>query len=393
MNGHAAVAALLLEKGASVDAATKDGRTALMLAAGSGHEAVAAHLLEKGVSVDAADQDGDTALIWAAMNGHAAVAKLLLEKGASIDAANNDGDTAQIVAARHEAVVALLKKHRERLAGMVKALYDATDAASLQAAMDGAAGAAGTELETALSVARSRLKELQNSEMWKAERVAAGVDHLMPKERPDEHLCAISKEPMVDPVVAEDGFTYERSQIEEWLQNSRTSPKTREEMGTDLRPNRDLGRLIREWEKQEHERCMALAAPAAKAQATQAQAQAQAQAAAPPLAQQDTSDLKAELQRREQEKAAAASSSAAAEVAPPPPVRQSTEALEAEIALKQGELQRRKKAKAAASSSSAAAAETWAEAAAGDGDDDAASSSGKRQAAPADERKGKAAKK
>ena len=44
----------------------------------------------------------------------------------------------------------------------------------------------------------------------------------MPKERPDEHLCAISQEPMVD-VVAADGFTYERSQIEERLQNSRTA--------------------------------------------------------------------------------------------------------------------------------------------------------------------------
>ena len=129
----------------------------------------------RGVSVDAADQDGDTALVWAA-NGHAAVAKLLLEKGASIDAANNDGDTAQIVAARHEAVMALLKKHG-RLAGMVKALYDATDAASLQAAMDGAAGAAARSWRR--RSAYSRLKELQNGEMPGAAR-RGDVDHLMP---------------------------------------------------------------------------------------------------------------------------------------------------------------------------------------------------------------------
>ena len=45
------------------------------------------------------------------------------------------------------------------------------------------------------------------SERWQAERVAAGVDHLMP-ERPRDHLCCITHEPMLDPVCAEDGFTY-----------------------------------------------------------------------------------------------------------------------------------------------------------------------------------------
>ena len=144
---------------------------------------------------------------------------------------------------------------------------------------------------------------------------------------------------MVDPVVAEDGFTYERSQIEAWLKNRRTSPKTREEMGTDLRPNKDLGRLIRDWEEQEHKKCMAMAA---------------AQAQPPPLALQDTPTLRAELQKREEAKAAAASGSAATEVAPTP-ARQSTEtlkaetaALEAEVARKQGELRRREAAKEAA---------------------------------------------
>ena len=233
-----------------------------------------------------------------------------------------------------------LKPHRARLTKMVvDTLERATDAAALQAAIDGAPGAAGSAVEAALSVARSRLAELRNSEKWKAERVKAGVDDLMPKERPDEHLCAISKEPMVDPVVAEDGFTYERSQIEEWLKNSGTSPKTREEMGTDLRPNKDLGRLIRDWEEQEHKKCMAMAA---------------AQAQPPPLALQDTPTLRAELQKREEAKAAAASGSAATEVAPTP-ARQSTEtlkaetaALEAEVARKQGELRRREAAKEAA---------------------------------------------
>ena len=203
-----------------------------------------------------------------------------------------------------------LVPHRERLGEMVlKDLEGAADAAALQAAIDIATGAAGSTVEAALSVARSRLAELRNSEKWKAEREKAGVDHLMPKERPDEHLCAISKEPMVEPVVAEDGFTYERSQIEAWLKNSRTSPKTREEMGTDLRPNKDLGRLIRDWEEQEHKKCMAMA-----------------------------------------------------QAAPPPPLRQTTSTLVAQRDDLNDQIEQRKKAKLAtaqgASSSSAAAAST-----------------------------------
>ena len=189
-----------------------------------------------------------------------------------------------------------LVPHRERLGEMVlKDLEGAADAAALQAAIDIATGAAGSTVEAALSVARSRLAELRNSEKWKADRVAEGVDHLMP-ERPTEHMCAISQEPMVNPVLAEDGFTYERSQIEEWLKNSLTSPKTREEMGTDVRPNKDLGRLIRDWEEQEHKRCMAMA-----------------QAAPPPPLRQTTSDLVAqrdeldeEIQKRKKAKLATA---------------------------------------------------------------------------------------
>jgi len=103
-NGHEAVAALLLDKGAVVDAATKDGATArrgsristtacpggeygwtaLMWAAQEGHEAVVKLLLDKGAAVDKALKDGHTALIIAAQKGHAAVAKVLLDKGAAL---------------------------------------------------------------------------------------------------------------------------------------------------------------------------------------------------------------------------------------------------------------------------------------------------------------------
>ena len=74
-----------LLNGAAVDAATKKGWTALMVAAYHGREAMAKLLLDEGAAVDAVDKDGWTALIIAARNGLAAVATLLLDKGAAVD--------------------------------------------------------------------------------------------------------------------------------------------------------------------------------------------------------------------------------------------------------------------------------------------------------------------
>ena len=204
-----------------------------------------------------------------------------------------------------------LVPHRERLGEMVlKDLEGATDAAALQAAIDIAAGATGKELEAALSKARSRLAELRNSEKWKAERVAAGVDHLMPKERPSEHLCPIGFDVMADPVTAGDRMTYERAAIETWLQENDRSPSTGAELPhTILNPNQALKSIIRGWEEEEHKKCMAMA--------------------------------KAE---------------------PPPPLRQTTSRLVAQRDDLNEQIEQRKKAKLAtaqgASSSSAAAAST-----------------------------------
>ena len=40
------------------------------------------------------------------------------------------------------------------------------------------------------------------------------------------YICPISHEPVIDPVMAADGHTYERAYIERWLQDHDTSPKT-----------------------------------------------------------------------------------------------------------------------------------------------------------------------
>lgn len=43
-------------------------------------------------------------------------------------------------------------------------------------------------------------------------------------------MAAVFQEVFVDPVIAADGFTYERSAIEDWLSRKMTSPMTNEKL-------------------------------------------------------------------------------------------------------------------------------------------------------------------
>ena len=53
---------------------------------------------------------------------------------------------------------------------------------------------------------------------------------------------------MEDPVLAADGFSYERVAIEKWFSNHSTSPKTGEQLTTTVvTPNLTLLTLIKEW--------------------------------------------------------------------------------------------------------------------------------------------------
>ena len=51
-------------------------------------------------------------------------------------------------------------------------------------------------------------------------------------EAPDEYVCPITQEFMVDPVTCADGHSYERMAILEWLEKHDTSPKTSLELTT-----------------------------------------------------------------------------------------------------------------------------------------------------------------
>ena len=65
-------------------------------------------------------------------------------------------------------------------------------------------------------------------------------------EVPDDYICPITAEIMIDPVTTADGFTYEREAITKWLRTKDTSPFT----GTTLEsrkviPNHSLRSMIR----------------------------------------------------------------------------------------------------------------------------------------------------
>lgn len=67
---------------------------------------------------------------------------------------------------------------------------------------------------------------------------------------PEDFLCPITREMMIDPVVIADGHTYERNAIEEWLVRKHTSPMTNQELVYEaIIPNHALRRQIFAWKE------------------------------------------------------------------------------------------------------------------------------------------------
>ena len=84
--GLETVVQVLLEKGANLDAKTREGQTALQLAAAKGHEAITKLLLDRGAEVNEKTKGIASALHLATEFGHEAVVRLLIDQGADIEA-------------------------------------------------------------------------------------------------------------------------------------------------------------------------------------------------------------------------------------------------------------------------------------------------------------------
>jgi ankyrin repeat protein len=116
--GHTTTMQLLINKGAKVNASSKEnGITPLMFAAVNGRADAVKLLIEKGAKVNAEDNDGITALMQACAGSHPQVVEELIRAGASVDATNKEGRTALMHAAFKgdaESTQILLKKGAKR---------------------------------------------------------------------------------------------------------------------------------------------------------------------------------------------------------------------------------------------------------------------------------------
>jgi ankyrin repeat protein len=105
--GNVAMCALLMLKGADVNAVNKWNNTALHWAAYGGHASVVAYLLRKGAKTNIQEnQKGNMPLHDAAAKGHSAVILLLIKGGAPINAKNKFGLTPLAVALKAKQMVA-----------------------------------------------------------------------------------------------------------------------------------------------------------------------------------------------------------------------------------------------------------------------------------------------
>ncbi len=87
-----------------------DGRTALMLAAVQGRAPLVALLIQRGAKIEAQDDDGITPLMWAAFGGSADAVRALKKAGASRKTKDKYGKTALDWGKDHPEVAAELGK-------------------------------------------------------------------------------------------------------------------------------------------------------------------------------------------------------------------------------------------------------------------------------------------
>ena len=111
MDGHTETVTMLLDAGADVNVKNNGGATALIWASQKGHTEIVAMLLDEGADMNVMDVDGRTALISASEYGHTKIVKMLLDEGADMNEKDMWGDTPLIKAIEngHTEIVAMLK--------------------------------------------------------------------------------------------------------------------------------------------------------------------------------------------------------------------------------------------------------------------------------------------
>ena len=87
--------------------------------------------------------------------------------------------------------------------------------------------------------------EREREEKKRALPQGSGGEGEEDEDCPENFICPLTQECFVDPVITDDGHTYERREIEQWLRRHNTSPLTNKPLrSTQLRPNHALRSLI-----------------------------------------------------------------------------------------------------------------------------------------------------
>lgn len=116
-NGDLSTIALLLSRGADINAQAQRGQTALSHACWQGHEPIVNLLLAAKADANIAQANQETPLMVATWRGHAKIVQQLLRHGADVHAQQRSGATALFMATlkENQAVRTILREHMDTL--------------------------------------------------------------------------------------------------------------------------------------------------------------------------------------------------------------------------------------------------------------------------------------
>ena len=103
------------------------------------------------------------------------------------------------------------------------------------------------QLQQQLQELLDEAQQLEQEAAAAAQGEAAVASAAAARTPPSLFVCPLTYEVMTDPVVAADGFTYERAAISRWLLVAQRSPMTNKPMQRVLVPNHALRSSIQEW--------------------------------------------------------------------------------------------------------------------------------------------------
>jgi len=115
--GHTSILAILLARGATLNAQEKTGLTPLMTSSEQGHIVPSILLLDKGADPNLQDYAGNSPVLLAAANNHIDLVRILIEKGADVNLTDAEFTTPLMLAAaggNAELVKLLLKSGADK---------------------------------------------------------------------------------------------------------------------------------------------------------------------------------------------------------------------------------------------------------------------------------------